>query len=338
MPERKPLLLALALDVEEEGLFGGTYICREPSVKNTASLAKLAPLLERGAKPTLFCAFGTLCDASSRKVLEDLRDRHGAQIGAHLHHWNTPPYSLDKRETVPKMLRSVPAASVNLDLLGAKLDNLLSVANDFQGGPVAAFRMGRWDLHAPHWPLLAERGIVCDASVRPLHLWASQDGPDHFDAPADPYLVSAGGREILEVPLTVTPLVRKLASLPPAAQMMRANLRHWGALALLPVQHPLWLLKLTTKLHAARGGKVLSLTWHSSEMMAGGAPHMADEAAVARFLKKMEAYYDWLEDNFAITHVTMNDLATQKNLAQPVPPHKQGDWWGARQGKENLDA
>lgn len=147
--------------------------------------------------------------------------------------------------------------------------------------------MGRWDLHRQHWPLLAAAGILCDASVRPLHCASSPlQRADHFDAPADPYWVAAGSSKIFEVPLTVTPLMPHLPALlrtlpDPTGKKMRAGLKKWGALALLPVYHPLWAMCAVTKLFAARGGQVLSLTWHSSEMMPGGTPHLPDAAAVA---------------------------------------------------------
>ena len=40
---RPVLYLAVSLDVEEEGLFGGRYARRGFSTANTASLARLAP-------------------------------------------------------------------------------------------------------------------------------------------------------------------------------------------------------------------------------------------------------------------------------------------------------
>ena len=69
----RPLLwLAASLDVEEEGLFGGKYVCRAPSLRNTAFLSRLAPLLERGLRPTLFCTHCALTDAPTQAMLARL--------------------------------------------------------------------------------------------------------------------------------------------------------------------------------------------------------------------------------------------------------------------------
>lgn len=340
---KRQLTLVLSLDVEEEGLFTGRYACRAPSVRNTSALTRLAPLLERGLRPTLFCAHSVFSDLDSCRMLERLRDRHGSEIAAHLHHWNTPPLSEEAKAAPGGLLREAPAAAVPDELMAAKLETLLRTGQAFQGAPLTSFRMGRWDLHARLFPLLAQAGLLCDASVRPLHSAKNKaSGPDHFDAPADPYWLEAGGGRILELPLTATPLFSRLPKLMrilPASpgDQLRASLHSWGALALLPVQHPLALLKLTTLLHASRGGRALSLTWHSSELFPGGAPHMPDEAAVQRFMTKVCAYVDWLQASFDIRFLTLAELRLACEAGDFVaqsPATTGGDWTApAKPGK-----
>jgi hypothetical protein len=82
----------------------------------------------------------------------------------------------------------------------------------------------------------------------------------------------------------------------------------WGVLALLPVYHPLRMMQAVTTRWLAQGGRVLSLTWHSSEMMPGAAPHMPDAAAVDRFLEKICRYLRWLTGRVAIQGRTLDDL------------------------------
>ena len=344
MRRRETLYLAVSLDVEEEGLFGGRYARRAPRVTNTAQLSRLAPLLERGVRPTLFCAHSVLADPASRAILARLRDASGAEIGAHLHHWNTPPLRLDGHASgqpdMADVTNSVPAAAVPAALMAAKLDTLFRAGEDFQSAPLTSFRMGRWDLHRAHWPLLARAGVLCDASVRPLHrAKTSVDGvaagPDHFNAPAGPYWVPVEGGHIFEVPLTVTPLLRALpkalGALPDGpdswGRTVRASLQHWGALALLPVQHPLWAMRAVTSLFAARGGRVLSLTWHSSEMLPGASPNVPDQAAADALLQKIYDYLRWLKENFKVRGVTAAQLHAEAGaLDFPQRPAGRGDW------------
>lgn len=321
------LFALLSVDVEEEGLFSGLYDQAMPSIRNTRYLERLRPFIERGMRPTLFCAYSAFADAPTLKILEMLRDRHGVEIGAHLHHWNTPPWPGKNENGFSSVLKSVPACRISNDLLDAKLHNLFQAANTFQGAPVTTFRMGRWDLHANHWPLLRRNGVETDASVRPLHCGrVSESGPDHFAAPANPYMVPCDGGSILEVPLTATPLFPLLGRvLAPPQMPFRSTLRHWGALAIWPIQQPLWLMKLATKLYVERGGRTVQLTWHSSEMMPGGAPHMPDEHAVNNFMRKTLAYMDWLQTKFSPSFAAIGDLKEELGARAPVI-YGPGDW------------
>lgn len=328
----RPLLwLAASLDVEEEGLFGGKYVCRAPSLRNTAFLSRLAPLLERGLRPTLFCTHCALTDAPTQAMLARLRDRHGAEIAAHLHFWNTPPLA-----DGPDVLSRVPAAALEQGAFRAKLRQLLDAGAAFQGEALRSFRMGRWDLHRHHWPVLAEQGITCDASVRPLHGPAADARglrlrPDHFSAPPTPYLVRTACGDILEVPLSVTPLLRRLPALLgrlPSALRRPAvgSFSRWGALALLPVEHPLRVMQYMTRRFVAAGGRILSLTWHSSEMMPGGAPHMPDEGHVTRFLEKIKKYIEWLPTIGDLRSVTMQEIRRELTVCPAPLPPATADW------------
>lgn len=329
----RPLLwLAASLDVEEESLFGGKYVCRAPSLRNTAFLSRLAPLLERGLRPTLFCTHCALTDAPTQAMLARLRDRHGAEIAAHLHFWNTPPLADDG----PDVLSRVPAAALGQGAFRAKLRQLLAAGTAFQGEALRSFRMGRWDLHRHHWPVLAEQGITCDASIRPLHGPAADAHglrlrPDHFSAPRTPYLVRTACGDILEVPLSVTPLLKTLPALLerlPAAlrQPAVSSYFRWGALTLLPVEHPLRVMQYMTRRFVAAGGRILSLTWHSSEMMPGGAPHMPDEGHVTRFLEKIKKYIEWLPTIGDLRSVTMQEIRRElPTCPAPLPPAT-ADW------------
>lgn len=327
MPD--PLFVVVSLDVEEEGLFGGRYACRRPSVRNTAFLRRLLPLMERGVRPTLFCAHSVLADDASREHLAAMQAA-GAEIGAHLHHWNTPPLPPDTPDSLP----AVPAAALSSSLLADKLHTLLTAARSLSSAPVTSFRMGRWDAHSRLWPLLTRAGIRLDASVRPLHgKRRAADGlalsPDHFDAPSRPYTIVTPHGPLLEVPLSVAPLLPGLPSLiralpGPLRRRAQARFHQWGALTLLPVEHPLPLMNLVTRTLLRRGARLLSLTWHSSEMMPGGAPHIPDEAAARRLLDKISRWLDGLESRHAVTYLTMRDVAAH------CPPHAApplaGDW------------
>ena len=302
--------LVLGMDVEEEGLFRGVYAGTHPSVRNVAELVRLYPLLEEFDLPvSLLCTHGVFADVPACRSLAEICARHRVEIGAHLHHWNTPPVGPDKG--TGQGYESPGRAPAGL--LAARLASLFAAGRAFWGRPLTSFRMGKWDLHRRHWPLLAEAGVLVDASVRPLHY--APHGPDHFDAPADPYVVDVQGHVMLEAPLSCIPLCACVRRLSPsrsaggrARGRLAASVQKWGALALLPVYHPLWMMQVVTLRHLAQGGRVLSLTWHSSEMMPGATPHFADAAAVDRFMGKIRKYLRWLTGRTAVRGRTLDEL------------------------------
>jgi hypothetical protein len=321
--------LALSIDVEEEGLFRGVYARTNPTVRNVAELARLSPLLEEFDLPiSLLCTHSVFSDAAACRSLSDMCKRHRVEIGAHLHHWNTPPAGSGGGQGYESPGRAPEK------LLAARLTSLFASGGAFWGKPLTSFRMGKWDLHRRHWPLLAEAGVLVDSSVRPLH-YAPQ-GPDHFDAPADPYVVHVQGHAILEVPLSCTPLCAWVRRLSPSSgalgRRLAASVRMWGALALLPAHHPLWAMKAVTKRLLAQGGRVLSLTWHSSEMMPGATPHVPDASAVDRFVLKLRGYLRWLTGWTVVQGRTLDELRqtwiteNSGRLAGGAGASRGGDW------------
>lgn len=305
---REKLLVLVSLDVEEEGLFSGRYPRSGLRLGNVARLRRLAPLsLDLGLPLTLFCAWSVFADREAARHVAWMRDHCGAEVGAHLHHWSTPP------QTAQGDGRPEAAANLAPDLLQARLDSLLAAGAAFQGGPLTSFRMGRWDLSAKLLPLLASSGIITDSSICPLR--AVPGGPDHFFAPADPYWVKmANGSRILEAPITQLPLFRFLPRLwerVSGFSGLSKDLYHFfGALSVNPFWHGQKIMRLATRLHAARGGRVINLFWHSSEMLPGASPHAPTEEAVDAMLAKIRAYLTWLVETYDVRGVAATELAT----------------------------
>ena len=139
-----PLRVVFCLDTEEEGLFSGHYARHNCGVRNIERLLRLAPITDALGFPlTLFCSYTVLSSTPALRVLETMRGRYGAEIGAHLHHWSTPPFGDCSQETAgtPERTDRMPRA-----LLEARLESLLAKARSFLGEDPVSFRMGRWDL------------------------------------------------------------------------------------------------------------------------------------------------------------------------------------------------
>ena len=321
-----PLRVVVSLDVEEEGLFSGSYKATGCSTRNVGLLPTLASLSqELGFPLTLFCAYTVLTSAECRPTLEWMRDVCGAEIAAHLHHWSTPPFGSATGDGPPIRTHLLPS-----ELLRSRLRNLLAAGRDFQAAPLTSFRMGRWDLKASLLPLLAEEGITLDSSICPLRAFAG--GADHFLAPADPYWPEQiPGHNLLEAPITQLPLHPALARIwhnrTASHPTLLDKFHFWGALSANPVWHSAAIMRLATRLHVSRGGKVLSLFWHSSEMLPGASPHVPDQSAADALLQKIRNFLLWLKENFNVQGITAARLRNEaETLGFGNRPAGQGDW------------
>lgn len=300
------LLVMVSLDVEEEGLFSGHYPRQNLKVTNVAQLRKLAPLsLDLDLPLTLFCTWPVFSNDEACGHLDWMRAHCRVEIGAHLHHWHTPP-QVETGDGPPERSAGMESA-----LLESRLATLLASGAAYLGKPLTSFRMGRWDLPAKLLPMFARAGILVDSSVCPLRVTAN--GPDHFSAPADPYWVELPNGRILEAPITQIPLFRRLPGLWKTISGplgLNIDLYHFfGALSVNPYWHSQRIMRLATMLHAARGGKVINLFWHSSEMLTGASPHIPTKEARNAMLAKIFAYFSWLHKNYEIQGVTATQLA-----------------------------
>jgi hypothetical protein len=299
--------LVFSVDVEEEGLFSGRYAARAEGVSNVAALSRLEFLArDHGLPLTLLCTWPVLADAACAALLRRWQDELGAEIGAHLHPWNTPPLA-DGAAT-----DWTPSEAMDPALLEAKLATLLAACGEVAGRAPTSFRMGRFDLGPKVRGLLSRHGLRVDSSLvpgrhpdrHPIRYPGAL--PMSFLCPADPHpLAAAPGDEarVLEAPITMVPLLPGLPRLAWAAAKLLPegagasllrSFRRWAMTGVQPAWFPLASMKLAARLHLARGGRVIHMFLHSSELSPGHAAHLPDEAAVERVLARIRAFIPWL--------------------------------------------
>jgi len=322
--EAERLRVVVSLDVEEEGLFSGRYAA-DGTTRNVSLLSRLAPLTrELGFPLSLLCTYRVFMNPEARATLAFMRDSLGAEIGAHLHHWSTPP-------TGPETSPPIPVDQLDAELLRTRLRNLLRAGQDFQGAPLQSFRMGRWDLKSSVRPLLAEEGLRVDSSVCPLRVF--KNGPDHFLAPTDPYWTAEG---LLEVPITqvaLHPLLPRAlyagARALPAecGRRLLDGFHFWGALSANPVWHSAAVMRLAVRLHRARGGRVLCLFWHSSEMLPGASRRIKTQADADALFARTCDFLRWLKERHDAQGVTLASLAEDpERTFAALPVAETWDW------------
>lgn len=310
MAARPEVLLAIGVDVEEEGLFRGHHPRRPAGVANVAYLQRLEFIPRHFGLPlTLLATYPVIQDPACREVLLTWRDQYAAELGAHPHVWNTPPFTPEEPWQTGQLAR--PA-------LLAKLDHLLAEHERLLGRPSRCLRMGRFEMPAWLAEHLPGRGILVDSSLLPLHGQDSLDWP--FLCPADPHPWGEGpAREqgLWEAPLTVAPLVadsqglalRLAQALPHGlGQRLLTSFAHLGAVGVQPTMFREPIMRLAARLHLGRGGRVLNMFLHSSELMPGGSPDYASEAAVRQLLNRIAGFLEWLFSRYAVRGVTLGKL------------------------------
>uniref|UniRef100_A0A7C3Z013 Deacetylase n=1 Tax=Desulfobacca acetoxidans TaxID=60893 RepID=A0A7C3Z013_9BACT len=309
----RPLYLVITIDVEEEGLFTGTYPQSGAGVANVAELRRLEFIPRNFGFPlTLLATYPVARDAAAQEVLRSWKQEHGAEIGVHLHPWNTPPFG-ELPDPEP-----VPTARLPLTLVEAKLQTLINCLTDSFQEPPRCFRMGRFDWSSGLLGLLPGLGLRVDSSMVPL-TWKGE-GPINFLAPPDPFWLEAPtppAAGLLEVPVTMVPVfqssaraVHRLAGLLPAkiGQALLAHYRFAGAAGIHPAWFPRFSMRLAAGLHRRRGGRVLTLFLHSSELLPGGCPDFPNAAAVDRLVAKLRSFLAWLVQQGPVTGLTLSGL------------------------------
>jgi hypothetical protein len=305
--------LVISIDVEEEGLFSGQFPRTPPGARNVAQLKRLEFIpREFGFPLTLLTSYQVARDPAACVVLARWRDHYGAEIGAHLHPWNTPPFA-DLPEPEPVRSERLP-----LPLLREKFQSLLTGLQEGLGAAPTSFRMGRFDWGPKVLSLLPEFGLKVDSSMRPLT--QKKGGPDHFLAPADPFFLppaGPGGAALLEAPVTLVPvcpgtprLIYRLSRrLPPRwGELLRGAFPYVAVMGPQPTMFSLPVMRWSVRRHRQEGGQVVNMYFHSSELLPGGNPLFPTEAAVSRLVRKIKKFLEWLVKRGPVQGVTLGGL------------------------------
>ncbi len=334
----QPLYLVITIDVEEEGLFSGRYARSGAGVTNVAELRRLEFIpREFGFPLTLLTTYPVAQDSGAREVLASWREKHGAEIGVHLHPWNTPPFR-DLPQPEP-----IPTAQMPPDLVEAKLSTLVHRLTETFGEAPRSFRMGRFDWSTGLLQLLPRFGLGVDSSMVPLTF--KGEGRQNFQAPPDPFWLDFPAfpdQRLLETPVTMVPVWAssarawyRFADLFPAlrAEALLSRFRFVGAAGIHPAWFPGFSMRLAVRLHQSRGGRVLTLFLHSSELLPGGSPDFPDASAVGRLVAKLRDFLAWLVKRRPVTGLTLSGLhdllaadtpdgptAPRRRLTCAVPP------------------
>lgn len=317
------ILLVVSIDTEEDNWNRSRD---NVTVANIRELRALASLFRRlGVRPTYFTTYHVAEDPCAADVLREVSEGESAEIGAHLHPWNTPPM---EEPFVPRnsMVKNLPA-----DLQLEKLRRLTAVLERrFERAPTA-FRAGRYGLGSETVGALVECGYRVDSSVSPfVDLRPTDDGPNYVGAPMSAYRLAPGrdvrdpapdGR-LVEVPLSYGFNRAPFAFWDPARRLLERAPWRWlhlaGIAARLGVLQRLILspelasvsemLTLSRRL-LQHGLRHLHLTLHSPTLVPGLSPFAATAADVSRLYAAIEGYVEGLARITPFQAATVSEAA-----------------------------
>lgn len=332
------VLLVVSIDTEEDNWDRSRD---GVTVANIAELRLMAKFFDRmGVRPTYFTTYQVAIDPGAAAVMRDVSSDGRAEIGSHLHPWNTPPLA---EAFVPRnsMLKNLPA-----DLQLAKIRTLTTTLESAFGSRPTAFRTGRYGIGRDTVAALVSCGYRVDSSVSPfINLETMDDGPSFVGAPMMSYRLAPGrdvrepdpDGDVVEIPLSYGFNRGPFKVWDPARRLLEAAPLRWFRLAGLAARTGLVKrLTLCPELASVRdmltlsrrllehGVSHLHLTWHSPSFLPGLSPFAATARDVARLYASIEGYLEGLSRLTSFTSVTVSEAADRLDAAtaQHQPSHR----------------
>lgn len=314
-------LVTMTVDTEEEWDWDGGWPTGEPAVSNIDDLPKFQAICDRhGVAPTYFTNHAVLANGRSRDVLLQLAAGKHAEIGMHIHPWNTPPivdsHAVVARET---FLHNLPR-----NLVEAKLATVFEVFHELGLFPTS-FRGGRYSSDEVIQSYLRDRGVLVDASVVPFTTWKDDGAPDYRHRGLAPRRLPARRPE--EGPFWQIPLTLAYSRRPQAfwrwcyEKIETTALRHLRLIGIaerLGVVERMWLnfeyepgeriLSFLQKLRPMQLETIV-MTIHSSSMVPGKSPFVRTTADQERMYAGMDLVFAELARWPDIELVTMTEAA-----------------------------
>lgn len=290
---------------------------RQVTTRNSKYLPRFQALCEHFSfKPTWLTNWEMARCPDFVPFVQDALKRNAAEIGMHLHAWNSPPLvplTGDDTRHMPFLIEySEP-------VMRQKIAAMTQVLEETFGRKMRAHRAGRWSFNSTYARILVEHGYRVDCSVTPQVSWArttgdpAQNGGTDFSAfPAAPYwmdlddLSRSGKSSLLEVPMTILPGANPLAKT--ATSRLRAGSLPRRALNKVLDIEPSWLrptggnLKSMLRVieRAAREQRThLEFMLHSSEFMPDGSPTFATEASIEALYRDLEVLFEAIRPRFS---------------------------------------
>ncbi len=301
---RSPRFL-ITIDTEGDNLWARPRVI---TTRNARFLPRFQALCERfGLRPTYLVNYEMATSAEFVAFGRDALHRGVAEIGMHLHAWNTPPL---RPLTVDDHTHHPYLAEYPAEAMTTKIATMTTLLTETFGRRMVSHRAGRWYLDETYARLLVEFGYRVDCSVTPGVSWrhhrgdpAGHGGADYTEFPNHAYAVDLariarpGRSPLVEIPMTIVPVRswisgtlraatrpipiarRALERVSPTVRWLRPNGRNGQSL-----------ITVVQEAVAAQQSYVQFML-HSSELMPGGHPRLPDATSVDRLYRDVERLF-----------------------------------------------
>jgi hypothetical protein len=310
----------ISIDTEEDNAWARP---RCATTRNADFLERFQQLCERyRQRPTWLTNHEMIRSPVFRRFAGEVLARGTAEVGMHLHAWNSPPLlSLtgDDDQTQPYLIEYEPR------IMREKIHALTATLEQALGVKIVSHRAGRWAFDERYAEMLLEEGYKVDCSVTPLVSWAStsgstagRGGTDYTRFPHEPYwidlhdIAQPGSSDLLEVPVTImsfrSGLIDRIVHAADRLPRALSPLSHFTRRAANRFSPPaVWLRPTDDKRQRLTDvvDRVIEddrvhaqLVLHSSELMPGGSPTFRDSASIEALYADLESLFRRVERRF----------------------------------------
>lgn len=302
----------ITIDVEGDNLWTKP---RQLETRNAAFIPRFQALCERyRLKPVYLSDYEMAREPAYVAFGRDALARGAAEIGMHLHAWNTPPfYPLTEND-----VSSAPyLIEYPREVQRQKIAFMTGLLEDTFATKMRSHRAGRWAFDSFYASVLIEQGYCTDCSVTPHLKWSRQDengagkiSVDYRTFPARPYWLGEddpsvrGSSSLLEIPMTVVNPAPSVLQALGVSENAERSLGQRLARRFWPIQ---WLRPNGTNLDSmcailARARREnwrhVEFMLHSSELMPGGSPGFPTPDSIAKLYDDLEALFDFASQGF----------------------------------------
>ena len=296
----------ITIDTEGDNLWSRP---RRVTTENAKFLPRFQSLCEKWSlKPTYLVDFDMASCPDFVAFGQDLIRRDVAELGMHLHPWNSPP----KFELTDDDVRHHPyLIEYPESAMRDKVAFMTDLLTDTFGVPMHSHRAGRWAMNETYAKTLIDHGYRVDCSVTPNITWQDYlgdprqtGGRDYRDFPQHAYLIDESdiGREgqstLLEVPMTIRPctidLVRRIQRRCAKESLMGRALNRmvprytWFRPRRDNLPDMLNVLRWSVRQRHA----YIEFMLHSSEFMPGGSPTFKTADDIESLFESLEVLFE----------------------------------------------